>query len=210
MVPGGCERIVRPCDNRRVADLFACDRFAIARRRVPAYTISDDVSGAPLAFVRAARGGLLILRDFENVGSLIAVVEAPRTWAREQRQVIGNESGAGFAFIRRPGDWRGGGRWIVTDHDGNELLVAERSSWVPLFLREVVERLFLQLLPLPYVFALRAGDRRVRSFARRRTIRRRSVLDLTGGAVDQRTALALAIVIAEAEYRVDETRKLGP
>lgn len=92
--------------------------------------------------------------------------------------------------------------WEITDNDGYDLGSIERRSPPILFLRWLLNRWFLEAIPLPFGYALVAGGVEVGSFRRKPQLRRRYLLDLSQdaeGRLNPLLALGIAIVLAEME-----------
>lgn len=191
-------------------DRFAHDRFLIKqliRPMVNLYEVSAD--GRPVAFVRQKR---MALR--EDLRAFADESESQEVFRIKARSVVdiggrydvtapdGALIGAlvkvlGASFVRST--------WRVVGGDDAELFVAtERSMTVAIGRRVAGLVPFGDVLPIPYHFVFREGERELGGLTRILGLRDQYDLDLSGDlerTVDRRLAVALAIALDALQAR---------
>jgi len=189
---------------------FAHDRFLIKqliRPMVNLYEVSAD--GQRVAFVRQKR---MALR--EDLRAFADESETQEVFRIKARSVV--DIGGRYDVTDPAGEPLGAlvkvfgasllrSTWRVLGPADQELFVATERSTVVAIGRRIAELLpYGEVLPIPYHFVFRAGERELGGLTRVLSVRDQYELDLSGDAqreVDRRLAVALAIALDALQAR---------
>jgi hypothetical protein len=193
-----------------VDDRFAHDRFLIKqliRPMVNLYEVSAD--GRPVAFVRQKR--MALREDLRAFADESESQEVFRIKARSVVDIGGRYDVTGpdgtllGALIKVFGASLLRSTWRVVAADDEELFVATERSMTVAIGRRVADFLpFGDVLPIPYHFVFREGERELGGLTRILGFRDQYDLDLGGDLerrVDRRLAVALAIALDALQAR---------
>jgi hypothetical protein len=207
--------------DRPQADPTDHDRFLVAQAVTPVINRYEVATLAPDG--RSADRAVLYVEQkrFKLREELIGYADASKTrqvLRIKARQVI--DLGATYDVTGPDGEAIGlfrkdfGGSflrstWHVHAASGEPLATARERNLLVALWRRLVDLVplvgeLLSLLPIPYHFDFRRGDALLGGLTRRRTIRDRYVLDLTGDperTLDRRLAIALAVGLDALQSR---------
>jgi hypothetical protein len=191
-------------------DRFAHDRFLIKqliRPMVNLYEVSSD--GQPVAFVRQKR--MALREDLRAFADESETHEVFRIKARSVVEIGGRYDVTGpdgepvGALVKVFGASLLRSTWRILGSQDEELFVATERSMAVAIGRRLADLLpYGEVLPIPYHFVFRAGERELGGLRRILGLRDQYDLDLSGDAerhVDRRLAVALAIALDALQAR---------